>query len=163
MSVVSSIRTVAAQVVGGTRPVGAPSSRTGEFARILQQRLGDRSIALSAHAADRMIRRGVQIDDNTANQLHTAFELASQKGAREALFLLDDMAVIASVPDRTVKTAMDREAMAAGVFTQIDTAVVLSGASQSPDTINQSHNQSPGSIGWAPTREAAIQPGGLPL
>lgn len=163
MSVVTSIRSAAAQVVGGTRPVGASQGGSGEFARILQQRLSDRRIALSAHAADRMIRRGVRVDDNTARQLDTAFELASQKGAREALFLLDDMAVIASVPDRTVKTAMDREGMDAGVFTQIDTAVVLTGTSQSMDTINQSHNQSPGSIGWAPTREAAIQPGGLPL
>jgi flagellar operon protein len=161
--VVSSIRSAAAQAVPSPQKVGRTKDFSSEFGRILQDRLDSRRIALSAHAADRMMRRGVQINEGTADQLHSAFELASQKGARQALILLDEMAVIASVPDRTVKTAMDREALGTGVFTQIDTAVVMTGKTQTENTINQSHNHSTGSNGWAPTREAAIQPGGLPL
>jgi len=163
MSVVTSIRTAAAKAWREPPHTQAQKPATSEFARMLQVRLDERRIAVSAHAADRMVRRGVRIDENTVDQLHTAFEMATRKGAREALFLLEGMAVIASVRDRTVKTALSRSDMEAGVFTQIDTTVVLSNRAVANDQTNQPINQSPGSIGWAPTREAAIQPGGLPL
>jgi flagellar operon protein len=163
MSIVSSIRTAAAQAV--QRPDATPAAKpgSGEFARMLKQRLDERQISLSAHAADRIARRGVMIDDHTAEQLQTAFDLAEQKGSREALFLLDNMAVIASVPDRVVKTALDHRQMEAGVFTKIDTTVVMTGRNQTEKINSDTPNLSPGSSGWAPTREAAILPGGLPL
>lgn len=167
MSMVSSIRAAATQALQG--PSGPQTAKvTGsEFSRMLRARLDERRIALSVHAADRMMRRGLQIDENTADNLQTAFELAEAKGSREALFLLDEMAVIASIPDRTVKTVLDRRAMAEGVFTRIDTTVVLTGRVSKNQTTNQTTNQpinqSPGSNGWAPTREATIQSGGLPL
>ena len=109
MSLVQSVRTAAAQALQ-TRPKDATggSANTGEFARVLRARLDEQHIAVSAHAADRMIRRGLIPDESTISQLQTAFDLAEQKGSREALFLLDDLAVIASVPSRTVKTVMDR-------------------------------------------------------
>ena len=163
MSIVSSIRTAAAQAVQRPEATPAAKSGSGEFARMLKQNLGERQISLSAHAADRIARRGVPINEHTAEQLNTAFDLASKKGSREALFLLDDMAVIASVPDRIVKTALDHRQMEQGVFTQIDTTVVMTGRTKAERTNNQPHNLSPGSNGWAPTRDAAILPGGLPL
>ena len=163
MSVVSSIRAAATQALRGASGRQAPNATGSEFSRMLRTRLDERRIAVSVHAADRMVRRGLQVDEGTADRLQTAFDLASQKGSREALFLLDDMAVIASIPDRTVKTAMDRRGMEEGVFTHIDTTVVLPGNTPNKETINQPLNQSPGSTGWAPTRDAAIQPGGLPL
>jgi flagellar operon protein len=163
MSIVSTIRTAAAQAVQRPNATPPAKSGSGEFARMLKQRLDDRQISLSTHAAERMTRRGVEMDDHTVEQLQTAFDLAEKKGSREALFLLDNMAVIASVRDRVVKTALDHRQMEAGVFTQIDTTVVLTGGTESNREHNHTHNLSPGSSGWAPPREAAILPGGLPL
>jgi flagellar operon protein len=165
MSLVQSVRTAAAQALQA-RPkatAGSPGVDAGEFARMLRTRLDEQHIAVSAHAADRMIRRGLIPDENTINQLQTAFDLAAQKGSREALFLLDDLAVIASVPSRTVKTALDRESLEAGVFTNIDAAIVLSPKTRANDNSNQQDNLSSRSIGRTPNGEAAIQPGGLPL
>ena len=131
---------------------------------MLQARLGEQQISITAHAADRMIRRGIVPDAGAMAQLQSAFDMAAQKGAREALFLLDDMAIIASVPDRTVKTALDRAALDAGVFTNIDAAVVLSSTpGVSLESEESTVNLSPRSSRWAPSGEAAIQPGGMPL
>jgi len=92
--------------------------------------------------------------------LQSAFDLASQKGAREALFLLDDLAVIASVPNRTVKTAMGRDQLGAGVFTHIDAAIVMPPNTPLSNEINETVNQSPRSNGWTSTEGAAVQRGG---
>ncbi len=165
MNFVSSVRTAAAQALQGQSrpPTGQTKAQSGEFARVLRERLNGQHIALSAHAADRMVRRGVIPDEATISQLQEAFDLAEQKGSREALFLLDNLAVIASVSNRTVKTALDRQSLEAGVFTNIDAAIVLSAKPLPTDESNQSINLSPGSIGWTPSGGAAIQNGGLPL
>ncbi|MEW5701270.1 MAG: hypothetical protein AB1792_03475 [Candidatus Zixiibacteriota bacterium] len=161
MSVISAIRGAAAQSLGRAP---APVTRArGEFARVLQSQLDARQITISAHAADRMVRRGLMPSDATIQQLQTAFDMAAAKGSREALFLLDDMAVVASVPDRTVKTALDRQTLEAGVFTQIDAAVVVNGLPHNDNDNNSTVTLSQGSSGWAPTGEAAIKPGGVPL
>jgi flagellar operon protein len=114
----------------------------------------------SVRAADRMVRRGLIPDDGTISQLNAAFDLASQKGSREALFLLDDLAVIASVPNRTVKTALGRTGLQAGVFTHIDAAIVMSQNPQPNIKNNESINQSPRSNGWTSNEGAAVQRGG---
>jgi flagellar operon protein len=57
--------------------------------------------------------------------LENAVDKAASKGARESLVLLNDLAVLVSVRNRTVITAMERENMKEGVFTQIDSAVIV--------------------------------------
>jgi len=121
---ISTIRPVGAPVAPAAS-VKSPRGRDSEFARVLTDRLNSRSIALSLHAADRLVRRGVVIDEPTADQLNEAFTMAEQKGSRNALFLLDDLAVVASVPSRSIITALDARALGNGVFTHIDSAVVL--------------------------------------
>jgi flagellar operon protein len=49
----------------------------------------------------------------------------AQKGGRESLIMLGDAALVVSVKNRTVITAMDRGSMQGNVFTNIDSAVVL--------------------------------------
>lgn len=159
MGIVGSIRTAAAQAIS---PASAkPSPATGsEFACVLKQRLDEKQIAVSAHAADRMVRRGLIPDDRAISQLQDAFDIAEQKGAREALFLLDNLAVIAAVPSRTVKTALGRDGLEAGVFTNIDAAIVMTGA-QSEEKKDNISTLSPRSIGRTSDEGAAIQHGGL--
>ena len=110
-----------------TGSVLSRSSRkqNSEFAAILSDRLQSRSISLSMHAADRLARRGLMIDDQAADQLNEAFDLAEQKGSKSALFLLDNLAVVAAVPSRSIITALDAQGLSEGVFTHIDSAVIL--------------------------------------
>jgi len=162
VSVINSVRSAAARALQPSVTPQPVSGSQGEFARVLQQRLDQHKIAVSAHAADRMVRRGLIPTEGTIAQLNTAFDLAEQKGSREALFLLDDLAVIASVPNRTVKTAMGRNGLEAGVFTHIDSAIVLSQEPTPADNIEEV-NQSPRSNGWTSTEGATIQKGGSQL
>ena len=160
MAFIESVRSAAAKALQPTAGVTRAEQPKGEFARVLKQKLDQRSIAVSAHAADRMVRRGLVPSEGTIDQLQSAFDLASQKGAREALFLLDDLAVIASVPNRTVKTAMGRDGLQAGVFTHIDAAIVMTHNTQPSNEMNETVNQSPRSNGWTSTEGAAVQRGG---
>lgn len=83
------------------------------------------SVKFSAHAIERMRSRGIALNPQTLQRLEEAVQKAADKGARESLMLTDDAALIVSVKNKTVITAMDREAMKENVFTNIDSTVIL--------------------------------------
>ena len=56
-------------------------------------------------------------------QLEGAVDSVAQKGGKESLILMGDAALVVSVKNRTVVTAMDRQGMKGNVFTNIDSAV----------------------------------------
>ncbi|MOA07809.1 hypothetical protein D3C78_1275320 [compost metagenome] len=60
------------------------------------------------------------------SKIETAIDNAAAKGAKESLILMKDMALIVNVDNRTVVTAMDGSSMKDNVFTQIDSAVIIS-------------------------------------
>jgi flagellar operon protein len=56
--------------------------------------------------------------------LNQAVDRAESKGAKESLVLMDQLALIVSIKNRTVITAVDGESMKENVFTNIDSAVI---------------------------------------
>jgi len=82
-------------------------------------------ITFSAHARARLHSRGVQLDQAKIDALSEAIDKAGSKGARESLVLSDEAAYVVSVKNRTVITAFDRDNLRDGVFTAIDSAVIL--------------------------------------
>lgn len=97
---------------------------TGEssFENVLQEEL--RGLTFSRHARERLEARNMQLNDADMTTLQLAVNRAEEKGARDSLVLLRDMAFIVSVPNRTVVTAMDSEHLKENVFTNIDSAVI---------------------------------------
>ena len=65
------------------------------------------------------------------DKLSEAVDKAAVKGARDALVLMpgstrkNDLALVVSVTNRTVVTAMDGDNIREGVFTNIDRALVV--------------------------------------
>ena len=55
-----------------------------------------------------------------------AVDKMAQKGARESLIYMNDMAFVVSVANRTVITAMDGKSARENIFTNIDSAAILS-------------------------------------
>lgn len=98
------------------------SDSNTSFDQLLQGSL----LKFSNHAAKRLEQRGIEIKGEQLDQLHSAVEKAAAKGSKESLILMKDMALIVNVPNRTVVTAIDGSSMKDNVFTQIDSAVVLS-------------------------------------
>ncbi|WJH30041.1 MULTISPECIES: TIGR02530 family flagellar biosynthesis protein [Paenibacillus] len=101
----------------------AELSSTGEkpFAQMLEDNL----LKLSNHALKRLEQRGIKLKSEQMEQIGTALDKAAAKGAKESLILMQDMAFIVNVKNRTVVTAMDSESMKDNVFTQIDSAVII--------------------------------------
>ena len=50
---------------------------------------------------------------------------AQQKGIKDSLVIVDDLAFIVNIPNNTVVTAMDQNDTAENIFTNIDGAVIM--------------------------------------
>lgn len=96
----------------------APSQ--GSFTDALQQQL-----RLSAHAQTRLVSRKIDIGPEQWQRVNDGVQKAASKGARESLVLLDDVALVISIRNRTVITAVDKEQLKDNVFTHIDSAVIV--------------------------------------
>ena len=116
--------------VGGVQPSGrgapaAPSRAAGgagfgeALARAEQTRL-----RFSGHAAKRMQQRGLHLDGERMRRLEDAVDRAAAKGARESLVLLDELALVVSVRNQTVITAMDEKSRCGHGFTNTDSVVI---------------------------------------
>lgn len=111
------------------QPTTAPGARgTGSgtpFAQVLDQKLTGQPVRLSQHAQERLKSRGITLSETDMKQLEGAVDSVAQKGGKESLIMMGDAALVVSVKNRTVVTAMDRQGMKGNVFTNIDSAVVL--------------------------------------
>jgi flagellar operon protein len=95
---------------------------------LLQNRVQGAAKALkfSAHAETRLKSRGIDFGEAMMKQLESAVDKAEQKGVRkDSLVLMQDLALIVNVKNRTVITAMDRGDMTGNVFTNIESAVIV--------------------------------------
>jgi flagellar operon protein len=92
------------------------------FSRELVQ---NEQLTFSNHAQSRLLSRQIQLSNNQMERLQQGVQQAAQKGAKDSLVMLDNLAFIVSVPNRTVVTALDGAAKTGNVFTQIDSAVIV--------------------------------------
>ena len=97
------------RVQQGIAPVAAPAAGALKF---------------SAHAQTRLQSRQISLDSSHLNRLQGAVQRAAGKGSRDALILMDDLAMVVSVSNRTVITVVDKDSMKQNVFTNIDSAVI---------------------------------------
>ena len=71
-----------------------------------------------------MDSRQIRLNEADMASLQRAVTQAEEKGAKDSLVLLRDLAFIVSVTNRTVVTAVDGEHIKENVFTNIDSAVI---------------------------------------
>jgi len=83
-------------------------------------------VKISGHALERLKRRNIELDSTDMKKLTEAIDKADAKGAKESLLLYRDIAFIASIRNRTIITAVDKENTKDNVFTNIDSAVIIS-------------------------------------
>ncbi|MEI6205708.1 MAG: TIGR02530 family flagellar biosynthesis protein [Desulfuromonadales bacterium] len=95
------------------------------FARVLDQKLPSQGVKFSQHAQDRLRARNITFSANDIASLEGAVNSVAQKGCKESLVMMGDSALVVSVKNRTVVTAMDRSQMKGNVFTNIDSAVII--------------------------------------
>ncbi len=104
----------------------AGSPNKASFKKTLKQQIGERKgINFSAHAEGRLAVRQIDLSRQDLVKIEDAVERASQKGANESLLLMDDLAFIVSVKNRTVITVIDGQHLKDNVFTNIDSAIIV--------------------------------------
>jgi flagellar operon protein len=81
-------------------------------------------LQLSKHAQKRIERRELDLDPARMTRLNSAISRAAERGARNSVVMLDDLAVVVNVRERTVVTAMNTEGGRERVFTNIDSVVI---------------------------------------
>ena len=82
-------------------------------------------LKFSKHAAMRLENRNINLSAEQSKRLENGVQKASEKGIKESLVLIDSLAFIVNVPNRTVVTAMDQGESSDNIFTNIDGAVIM--------------------------------------
>lgn len=102
-------------------------TRKGElsFHQLLDQVKEKKEITFSAHARERIESRKIEFNADDLFRLNEAMDKAGAKGARSSLLLFGDVALLASVTNRTIITAVDGSDDREQIFTGIDSAVIL--------------------------------------
>ena len=97
------------------------------FEEIWKQKTGETNTELrfSKHAANRLADRNLTLSENQLNRLTEGAKKAGEKGIRESLVMVDQLAFIVNVPNNTVITAMDQTQAKENIFTNIDGAVIV--------------------------------------
>ena len=97
------------------------------FEEIWRQKTGETNSELrfSKHAANRLADRNLTLSENQLNRLTEGLRKAGEKGIRESLVMVDQLAFIVNVPNNTVITAMDQTQANENIFTNIDGAVIM--------------------------------------
>jgi flagellar operon protein len=106
------------------KPAVGPTSNS-PFAQVLDQKLPSQGVKFSQHAQDRLSARNIILSANDLANLEGAVNSVAQKGGKESLVMMGDSALVVSIKNRTVVTAMDRTQMKGNVFTNIDSAVII--------------------------------------
>ncbi len=94
----------------------------GSFANILKDKISQ-DVKISRHAQMRMEMRNVSLTEAQRQKLSSAIDKADAKGVKDTLIVMERMAFVVNVKNRTVITAMNSTEMRENVFTNIDGAV----------------------------------------
>jgi flagellar operon protein len=107
------------------KQTGVGNSGVG-FDRVFQKQLDAADeIKFSAHALKRLESRQIVLNHRDLTLLKDAVNRAEAKGAKESLILMDRLALVVSVKNRTVITAVDDHNLTDNIFTNIDSAVIV--------------------------------------
>ncbi|NTW04798.1 MAG: flagellar protein [Peptococcaceae bacterium] len=97
------------------------------FGNILSAELGKgETLKISAHAEKRLLERNVTLNSQDMLKIEDAVNKAASKGSRESLVIYGDIALVASIRNKTIITAMEGKDMQEHIFTNIDSAVIVS-------------------------------------
>ena len=115
------------------KPANASKNAAPSFKEILQNKAiqqnlsyGDtEKLKFSKHALERLEDRNIQLSPEQLERLNDGAGKAGQKGIKDSLVIVDQLAFIVNIPNQTVVTAMDSSETNDNVFTNINGAVIM--------------------------------------
>ncbi len=82
-------------------------------------------LRFTKHADARLVQRDIRLTDEQMMRLEEGTKKASDKGIKESLVLVDDLAFIVNTDKKMVITAIDQNSSEDNIYTNIDGAVVI--------------------------------------
>lgn len=126
-----SIEQLTDQLLSKTQKAGSTENADRlSFQEILQQKSMQtaepvqETLKFSKHALNRLSDRNIELNTEQLDRLNDGARKAGQKGIRDSLVIVDQLAFIVNVPNKTVVTAMDSTATDENIFTNINGAVI---------------------------------------
>jgi len=116
----STIHGIRQPVQDGSAKQTAKHKSAKDFGQVFSQKMEE--VQFSKHAARRLETRNIRMSDEVKARLQDATSQAREKGMKESLVLVDDLAFIVNVKSNTVVTAVND--VDRGVFTNIDGAII---------------------------------------
>jgi len=102
------------------------SASVAEFEGVLKKKLDESNeIKFSKHAEFRLQSRNISLTQAQKDKMKEAVAKAESKGVRDSLVLMDNMAFVVNVRNKTVITAANSNELKENVFTNIDGAVIV--------------------------------------
>lgn len=99
------------------------------FQEILQQKtegtVGAETLTFSKHATGRLEDRNIELSTSQLERLNDGARKAGEKGIKDSLVIVDELAFIVNIPNRTVVTAINSMEATDNVFTNINGAVIM--------------------------------------
>lgn len=101
------------------------SSSKASFNEILQEKINEKDYeyTLSNHAANRL--KEINFNEDDMKNIGRGFEIAENKGSKNTVMIYKDVTLVASVENKTVITAVEKERFKENIFTNIDSVVIL--------------------------------------
>ena len=110
-----------------SKVVNTSNSQRLSFEEIWKQKTGEVNgeLRFSKHAANRLADRKLTLSEEQLSRLTEGAKKAGEKGIKDSLVMVDQLAFIVNVPNNTVITAMDNTQASENIFTNIDGAVIM--------------------------------------
>ena len=93
------------------------------FKEIFDNKAENANISFSKHASMRLNSRNLQLSNAQIKRVEDGIKRAEEKGIRDSLVLVDNIALLVNVKNKTVVTAIDNNSEK--VYTNIDGAVIV--------------------------------------
>ncbi|MGL5085237.1 MAG: TIGR02530 family flagellar biosynthesis protein [Clostridium sp.] len=112
------------QNVNSGKSVNQTKTNNNSFKDILDNTIEkSRGYTLSKHAADRL--KDINFNEADMEAIGKGFKIAEDKGVKNSVMIYKDVALIASIENKTVITAVEKERAKENIFTNIDSVIML--------------------------------------
>ena len=99
-------------------------NRSDSFESILKEKINEKvNYNISKHANERL--ENINFTNEDMKKLEEGFEIATEKGSKNSVFIYKDVALVASVENNTIITAVENNRADKNCFTNIDSVVIL--------------------------------------
>lgn len=114
--------------IGSQQPVQKQNIQRNEsnFGTVLKEKLqAQNDLKFSKHAELRLHSRNINLSPNQMDRIKNGVAKAEEKGVKDSLIVLDNLALVVNVKNKTVVTAANTDELKENVFTNIDGAVIV--------------------------------------